>query len=264
MTETSLLSDGEMKLFSVGGTASSGSDELSSTFLMLVTNLVRKGGSAMIHLLGKFFGVSVDNVDPDQIIDEFNAKLQNPETQQKFLFMIQQLIDTTSPAIREAIQQSVEIFQEALEKFFRAGILAGESAVGSIPVIGEMEEAVLTMLNLGRAIMAGVNAATNTATVGINAAHNIKQGFDQNMQKIQEMQNVSQQPFNTGRPYTGQKGGKKIQGLKKLQTNSLNRISNAVQEFQGTRKRRKLRGTKVRIPKLNTTKSKRFKKTRKN
>lgn len=237
-----LLSPEEMKLYSVGGTNSSGSDGLSNIFLILVTNLVKKGGSAMIHLLGRFFGVSVDNVDPDQIIDEFSAKLKDPDTQARFLEMIRQLMVVVSPALKEAIQQSVEIFQDALEKFFKSGILAAESAFGSLPVIGEMEEVVLTMLNTGRAIMAGINAVTNTATVGFNTVQNIKQGLSEPI------------------PIPTQVGGKKIQGLKKLQTNSLKRISNAVREFQRTRRKNK-RISKMRIPKLNTTRSRKRAKT---
>ena len=62
-------------------------EQITQLFFTFVTNLVKKGGSAMIHLLGDFLGVSVDNQDPDQLIDEFNARLRDPEMQLKLLQM---------------------------------------------------------------------------------------------------------------------------------------------------------------------------------
>ena len=248
------LSPEDEKLYSIG---QPGSNELSNMFLTLVTNLVRKGGSTMIHLLGDFFGVSVDNVDPNQIIDAFNEKLQNdPELQIKFLIMIRGLIEVVSPALKEAIQQASQIFGTALQTFIDKGMQAAVNSVGAIPILGEAVEALRTMLNIVSMILGGANGVAQTARLGINTAKNVRSDLQEN---VQEMQDIARPPY----PAYGGGAEKKLKNMKKLQTNSLNRISNAVQEFQGT-KRRKHRGTKVRIPKLNTTKSNRFKKTRKN
>ena len=251
-----LLSPEDQNFYSVGGGLEQpGSNELSNMFLTLVTNLVRKGGSTMIHLLGDFFGVSVDNVDPNQIIDEFNKKLQDPETQQRFLIMMSRLIEVVSPPLKEAIQQASQIFGTALQTFLDKGMQAAVNSVGAIPILGEAVEALRTMLNIVSMILGGANGVAQTARLGINTAKTVRSGLQENAQEMQDLSNSATPPMDGG-------AEKKLKNMKKMQTNSLNRISNAVQEFQGT-KRRKYRGTKVRIPKLNTTKSNRFKKTRK-
>jgi uncharacterized protein (DUF697 family) len=256
-----LLPVEEQNFYSISGgsTEQTGSNELSNIFLTFVTNLIRKGGSTMIHLLGDFFGVSVDNVDPNQIIDEFNEKLQDPETREKFLIMMSRLIEVVSPPLKEAIQQASQIFGTALQTFLDKGMQATVNSVGAIPILGEAVEALRTMLNIVSMILGGANGVVQTARLGINTAKTVRSGLQENAQEMQDMSNIARTT------YPAYSGGaeKKIKKIKKLQTNSLNRISNAVQEFQGTKKR-KHRGTKVRIPKLNTTKSNRFKKTRKN
>lgn len=250
------LSPEDEKMYSIG---QPGSNELSNMFLTLVTNLVRKGGSTMIHLLGDFFGVSVDNVDPNQIIDEFNEKLQDPETQQRFLIMMSRLIEVVSPPLKEAIEQASQIFGTALQTFIDKGMQATVNSVGAIPILGEAVEALRTMLNIVSMILGGAKGVAQTARLGINTAKTVRSGLQENAQEMQDMSDRARNPY----PTYGGGAEKKLKNMKKLQTNSLNRISNAVQEFQGT-KRRKHHGTKVRIPKINTTKSNRFKKTRKN
>jgi hypothetical protein len=226
----------------------------------------------MIHLLGDFFGVSVENQDPDQLIDEFNARLRDPEMQLKLLQMVQRLIQVVSPALKKVIDEAVKIFGDMLAKMGQQAIKVGVDVAETAPIGGEIIAGVKAVFDIARAFIAGTSAVANVASVGFNAVSEIKEGLDKPYPQIHEPEfnpefNLEhQQQQQQHQPQYMQLGGKKqYQKLKKMQENTLNRISNAVQEFNGTRKAHKKRGSKMRIPKMNTnsTRSRRNKGSRK-
>ena len=248
-------------------------EQITHLFLTFVTNLIKKGGSAMIHLLGDFFGVNVENKEPDQLIDEFNARLRDPEMQLKLLQMIQGLVQVVSPALKEAINEAIQIFGDMLAKMGQQAIKVGVDVAETAPIVGEVIAGVKAVFDIARAFIAGTSAMANTATVGFNTASKIKEGLDKPFPQIPEPKfnpefNLEQQQpeQQQQQPQYLQQGGKKqYQKLKKIQENTLNRISNAVQEFNGTRKANKKRGSKMRMPKMNanSTRSRRNKLSRK-
>lgn len=264
MEQHPFLSDKEMQMYSVGQQQHSqiNSEQLKQMFYTLTSNLVKKGGSKMIYLLGDFFGVSVENEDPETIIDQFNAKLQNPQMQLKLLIMVQSIIEVVNPALRVAIQEAVQIFGQMIQQMSQQAIKVGIDVSETTPIVGELIAGVKAIFDVARAAIAGVQATANLSTVGFNAANQINQGFKDKAQQFNEkMQNLnSAEPFSpSNRPIYG---GKKINNLKKLQHNSMTRVSNALKEFYGTRRKR--RSTRIQKNNSTSTRSKRSKKTRKN
>lgn len=265
MEQHPFLSNKEMQMYSVGQQQHPqiNTEQLKQMFYTLTSNLVKKGGSKMIYLLGDFFGVSVENEDPETIIDQFNAKLKNPQMQLKLLIMVQSIIEVVNPALRVAIKEAVQIFGVMLQQMSQQAIKVGIDVSETTPIVGELIAGVKAIFDVARAAIAGVQATANLSTVGFNAANQINQGFKDKAQQFNEkMQSLnSVEPSN--RPINPPiYGGKKFNNLKKLQSNSMNRISNALKEFYGTR--RKKRGTRIQKNNLTVTRSKRVKKTRKN
>ena len=187
--------------------------------------------------------------------------------------MVQGLIQVVSPALKKVIDEAVKIFGDMLAKMGQQAIKVGVDVAETAPVVGEVIAGVKAVFDIARAFIAGTSAMANTATVGLNAVSEIKEGLDKPFPQIHEPEfnpefnlEQQQQQQQQQQPQYMQLGGKKqYQKLKKMQENTLNRISNAVQEFNGTRKAHKKRGSKMRIPKMNTnsTRSRRNKASRK-
>jgi hypothetical protein len=260
MDQEPFLSDKEMQMYSVGGGANP--DELKQKFMNLIENLVRGGESNAILFLGRILNVPVNSIAPNQLIDAFNKALNNPEEQAKALQTVKELFYVLTPAIKEASQQSAEIFGDTLQKFSSQGMSAAANIIGMLPVIGESEEALRVIKNFIDAGETGAAAAARLSKIGADTANKISEQV-KNVQNISNVgvQKLSSagQSFYDAIPNKPIQGGKRFNQYKKLQTNSLNRISNALKQFQSTR--RKKRGTK-RAQKLSGTRSKRFKKTR--
>jgi hypothetical protein len=256
MYQEPFLSDKEMQMYSVGG---SNTDELKQQFLNLITNLARAGESNAINFLGRMLNVPVTTIAPNQLIDAFNKALNNPEEQAKALQTVKELFYVLTPALKEASQQSAQIFGDTLQKFSSQGMSAAANIIGMLPVIGEGEEALRVIKNFIDAGETGAAAAASLSKIGADTASKISEQVKnvQNMTNV-GVQNVGQS-FYDAIPNKPIQGGKRFNQYKKLQTNSLNRISNALKQFHGSRKKK--RGTK-RPQKSNGTRTKRFKKTR--
>jgi len=257
MDKEPFLSDKEMQMYSVGGGANT--DELKQKFMNLITNLARAGESNAILFLGRILNVPVNSIAPNQLIDSFNNALNNPEEQEKALQTVKELFYVLTPAIKEASQQSAEIFGDTLQKFSSQGLSAAANIIGMLPVIGESEEALRVIKNFIDAGETGVAAAARLSKIGADTANKISEQV-KNVQNIgvQKLSSAGQS-FYDAIPNKPIQGGKRFNQYKKLQTNSLNRISNALKQFHGSRKKK--RGTKH-PQKSNGTRSKRFKKTR--
>jgi hypothetical protein len=244
-------------MYSVGGSPET--DELKQQFMNLITNLAHAGESNAIRFLGRLLNVPVNTIAPNQLIDSFNNALNNPEEQAKALQTVKELFYVLTPAIKEASQQSAQIFSDTLQKFSSQGMSAAANIIGMLPVIGEGEEALRVIKNFIDAGETGAAAAASLSKIGADTASKISEQVKnvQNMTNV-GVQNVGQSLYNAI-PNKPIQGGKRFNQYKKLQTNSLNRISNALKQFHGSRKKK--RGTK-RPQKSNGTRSKRFKKTR--
>ena len=223
-------------------------EQLTQIFFTLVTNLVKKGGSAMIHLLGDFFQVSVDNTDPDELIDEFNAKIRDPEMQLKMLQFVQGINYAVSPALQEAINDAVRIFGDMLSKMAQQMVKVGTDVVETAPVVGEVVAGVKAIFDIARAVIAGVSATANTVTLGFNTANKIKHRLDNisEMDYPHPLQQIShmQSGYEQGQQQQLQPqyiGGKRLTNeykkMKKYQTNTIKRIAKAYEEYNGTRKK---------------------------
>ena len=228
-------------------------EQLTQMFFTLVTNLVKKGGSAMIHLLGDFFQVSVDNTDPDALIDEFNAKLRDPEMQLKLLQFVQGIDYAVSPALQEAIDEAVHIFGDTMTKMAQQLIKVGTDVVETAPVVGEVVAGVKAIFDVARAAIAGVSATANTVTLGFNTVDKIKHNLDNiSEMKYPEikypamsyphlMQQPQQQYPQQQQQQQQQIGGKRLvneyKKMKKCQTSTIKRIAKAYDDYHGTRKK---------------------------
>lgn len=230
-------------------------DKLDGMFYIFISNLVEKGSSTLIHLLGWGLDVNVDTEDPDALIDRFKEKLSDPKMQEKLLQLIQGLIVTTEPALKAASAEIIALMGDTIERMEQQGIKVGWDIAGTIPVAGELIEGVKAMLDVFKAGVIGVEAAAKTSTLASETLKDVEE-------KIEE-----KAPLEPSSKNPGLRGGKIVEkqynSLKKIQLNTINRVSNAFKDFYGTRKRRK--GTKTRIPKMNNakTKTRRYNYTRK-
>jgi hypothetical protein len=257
MYQEPFLSDNEMQMYSIGGALPTNTGEIKQQFMNLITNLVHAGESNAIGFLGGMLNVPVNAIAPNQLIDAFNQALNNPEEQAKALQTVKELFYVLTPALKEASQQSAQIFGDTLQKFSSEGMSATANIIGMLPVIGEGEEALRVIKNFIDAGLIGADTAARLSKIGADTASKISE----QIKNVQNLTNagVGQSIYNAI-PNKPIQGGKKFNQYKKLQTNSLNRISHVLKEFRGTR--RKKRGTKSRSQKQNSTRSKRFKKTR--
>lgn len=226
-------------------------DKLGGMFYIFISNLIEKGSSTLIHLLGWGLDVNVDTEDPGALIDRFKDKLSDPKMQEKLLQLIQGLIVTTEPALKAASAEIIALMGDTIERMSQQGIKIGWDIAGTIPVAGELIEGVKAMLDVFKAGVVGVEAAAKTSTLASETLKDVEE-------KIEEKAPMSLKN-------SGLRGGKNVEkqykSLKKIQLNTMNRVSNAFQEFYGTRKRR--RGTKTRVPKINNNKTRSRRYTRK-
>ena len=213
--------------------------KLQDEFLTLIENLAEKGEDNAIHLLGNTLGVSVENKTPDQLVDEFNAAANNPETRKKLLQMTEGLIAISKKPLEEATTEAATLIGNTVDKEGKQAIKVGWDLAGSIPLAGEAIEAVKTVLDTFRAGEVAVDAAAQGVTVASTP--------------VKEIENALTHPgvpVNT--PILSRGGGaateKQYNQYKKLQLNAANRLSQSFQGFYGTRKRRK--GSKKRGPKI--------------
>jgi len=228
-------------------------DKLSGMFYIFISNLIEKGSSTLIHLLGWGLNVNVDTEDPDILIDRFKEKLSDPKTQEKLLQLIQGLIVTTEPALKEASAEITQLLGDTIEKMSQQGIKVGWDIAGTIPVAGELIEGVKAMLDVFKAGVVGVEAAAKTSTLASETLKDVEE-------KIEEKAPL-EPSFKNSVLRGGKNAEKQYKCLKKIQLNTINRVSNAFQDFYGTRKRRK--GTKTRIPRMNNNKTRTRRYTRK-
>lgn len=231
----------------------SSNDKLGGMFYIFISNLIEKGSSTLIHLLGWGLNVNVDTKDPDVLIDRLKEKLGDPKMQEKLLQLIQGLIVTTEPALKAASAEITQLIGDTIEKMSQQGIKVGWDIAGTIPVAGELIEGVKAMLDVFKAGVVGVEAAAKTSTLASETLKEVEE-------KIEE-----KAPLEPSLKNSGLRGGKNVEkqykSLKKIQLNTINRVSNAFQDFYGTRKRR--RGTKTRVPKINNNKTRSRRYTRK-
>jgi len=220
--------------------------EITNMFFTLLKNLLQKGGRTMLELIGGFLGVSVDTDDPDQLMDEFNKKLSDPETQLKFLIFIKGLILVVTPPLQLAISESVTIFSEMFEKFANNAVQIGLNLIGTVPGIGEVLEAIRAFLNGVRMVIAGANAAVRVGEVGFQTINDVTSNI-QNLDKATmtlldasetaKIQEQNQKALQQGGLRTSRKH---FQKLKRLQMNTVNRITHALKKFRGRSTRKKI------------------------
>jgi hypothetical protein len=175
MYQEPFLSDKEMQMYSVGGALPINTDELKQKFMNLITNLVHGGESNAINFLGGMLNVPVNAIAPNHLIDAFNQALNNPEEQAKALQTVKELFYVLTPAIKEASQQSAQIFGDTLQKFSSQGMSATANIIGMLPVIGEGEEALRVIKNFIDAGLTGADAAARLSKIGSDTASKISE-----------------------------------------------------------------------------------------
>jgi hypothetical protein len=256
MQQEAFLSPMEMNLYSVGGSTTlpnaTQPQIINNTgFDNLISNLEKKGEVEAIELLQKITGAN--NPDPQQILEKLYIESKDPAEQQKLLETVENIVNAAEPALNEVTNETTQIVGDAADKIGKKGISVGWDIVGTLPVVGELSEGLKTFLDVTRAAETAADAAANVVKTDANAVKSVESNLKNPNPIVQQ---------EAGGKKAQRNMGKKINNLKKIQSNSLNRIANAVKEFQGTRKR-KNRGTKSKMPllKMNSTRHKKTRKT---
>lgn len=279
----SFLPEDEMNKYKLGvSQLNSKKEQVTQMFSTFVTNLAEKGETGIIKKLGDTLGVSVDTSNPDKLIDEFNSKLRNPEEQLKLLEMVQGIDVVAEPALKAAIDDTIKIFEDTSEKLGKQAIKVGVDVSETLPVVGEVIAGTKALLDVSRAGIAAADAVAEETNTAVKTVEEIKKNIQEKGEQLSALPskiqpNISipttnfrpniQMPTNLSMPTTtnirqniqiptskdvvSQIGGKKYKTLKKMQINAMKRISEAFQDFNGTRKKQKGKRTKTRIPKLN-------------
>uniref|UniRef100_A0A6C0BAI0 Uncharacterized protein n=1 Tax=viral metagenome TaxID=1070528 RepID=A0A6C0BAI0_9ZZZZ len=225
--------------------------KLKTEFSTLIGNLAEKGEDKAIHLLGNTLGVSVEGKTPDQLIDDLNAAVENPETQQKVLEFTDNLIKISKKPLEEASTEAAVLFGNTVDEEGKQAVKVIWDLAGAIPVVGEGVE----LFKTGKDIIdTGINLVQSGESA-IKIANEPVEKVEQEIndaaaaQVAQELTTTSNTPIlSQNRLRGGAPTEKQYNQYKKLQLNAANRLSQSFQGFYGTRKRRK--GSRKRGPKI--------------
>lgn len=178
-----------------------------SPILQKTSELAQGIALKTVENIGMLLGIDLSNPqDINGNLDKIKIALSDPETKEKIRAIIGQIseilgvaIEAASPFIEPLMNKTFEVGTEALSKMGESGVKIALNTAEEIPGVGVLIGTIRSLSNAMEAFLAGVNAGDEVITSSSDSINAAVRNFKQIMKDKQ---------------------------------NSLNRISNSVNDFQ--------------------------------
>lgn len=142
-------------------------------------NVSKELTANFIQNVGNKLGININNPTQfNQIVDNINHTLTNPETKAKMKEMIansaqtgKDLMTAASPFLEPLIQKAIEETTKASSKIGESAVKIGLNTAEEIPGVGVVIGTVRSLSNAGEAITAATNAISEITTAYADTAN---------------------------------------------------------------------------------------------
>jgi len=138
-------------------------------------SIIEYGVLFIIHELSSILGIETEGKDLNYILEQFNKALEDPKTREQLRLILSSLgeivvifLDEFKEPIKEVIYEFIDIGTDASHKIIKRMVDIILNAIGIIPGVGEVLEAIRAIDDVVIQIQAVIGLAIKSSTMFIN------------------------------------------------------------------------------------------------
>jgi len=138
-------------------------------------SIIEYGVLFIIHELSSILGIETEGKDLNYILEQFNKALEDPKTREQLRLILTSLgeifvifLDELKEPIKEVVYEFIDIGTDASHKIIKRMVDIILDAIGIIPGVGEVLEAIRAVDDVVIQIQAVIGLAIKSSTMFIN------------------------------------------------------------------------------------------------